>query len=328
MATLNQKRIQKKKQKRRVYILVLTFVELLLCPLLTYVSYQVLVITGKGSFDLSHMNYSYLTAIKLLITEPKLQQIALILEFLYVAILVYFTVTAEQTISKVDTVLVTHNIETPIKAGNGQHGNERFMNEKEKEALYEKFVFTGKEKTLPGKGGIVVHFQKEKGKEIIYYIGKNLHTLITGSTGSGKTRRILFETIWLQILSGLSVIVSDVKGEIFYYTEPFAKKMGYRTIVFDLRNPKKSDHYNFLKPILDSFEINDSAKAIDYTWDLVSVLVGEQKGEPLWYNGETATLAAAILIVCLDAPNECRNLANVYYFIAYMCEPDEFGEMH
>ena len=60
---------------------------------------------------------------------------------------------------------------------------------------------------------------------------------------------------------------------------------------------------------------------------MVSVLVGQQKGEPLWYNGETATIAAAILCVCLEAPAEYRNMSNVYYFIAYMCKADQYGQM-
>ncbi len=180
---------------------------------------------------------------------------------------------------------------------------------------------------MNGKGGLIVQMEKRAGKEIIYYVGKDLHSLIIGASGSGKTRRLLFETIWLQLMSGLSVIVSDVKGEIFYYTSPFAKKLGYEVVAIDLRNPKKSSHYNFLQPVLDAFEEGNQAKAIDYTWDLVSVLVGQQKGEPLWYNGETATIAAAILIVALDAPPEYRNLTNVYYFLAFMCETDEMGDM-
>lgn len=61
-------------------------------------------------------------------------------------------------------------------------------------------------------------------------------------------------------------------------------------------------------------------KAQDYTWDLVAIFAGEQKGEPLWYNGETATLAACIMAICLDAPSEYWNLFNVYNFIAYMTQ--------
>ena len=45
-------------------------------------------------------------------------------------------------------------------------------------------------------------------------------------------------------------------------------------------------------------------------------------------DGQCATIAAAILIIAQDAPEGYKNLTNVYYFLAYMCEPDrETGEM-
>ena len=59
----------------------------------------------------------------------------------------------------------------------------------------------------------------------------------------------------------------------------------------------------------------------------MSVLVGEPKGDPLWTNGESAAIAASILAVSMEAPEACRNLTNVYYFIAYMCKPGEYGKL-
>lgn len=151
--------------------------------------------------------------------------------------------------------------------------------------------------------------------------------MIIGTTGAGKDRRIVLQTIYLQIMSGVSIALSDVKGDMFCYTSEFARKNGYDVSVLDLRQPEKSGRYNFLQPILNALDEKDIAKAVDATWDLVSVLVGQQKGEPLWYNGETATIAAAILCVCLEAPAEYRNMSNVYYFIAYMCKADQYGQM-
>ncbi len=223
-------------------------------------------------------------------------------------------------IKNVGMIQVTDEIFIPKPIGNGQHGNARFATSKEFENMTDKFVFSGKESLQ--KCGLVVEMRKEHGKEIIRYIRENVHSLILGSTGAGKTRRILLQTVWLQMMAGRSVIISDVKGEIYYYTNEYAKSLGYKTLALDLRNPEKSIRYNFLQPILNALEINDKAKAIDYTWDLVSVLVGEPKGEPLWYNGETATIAAAILCVAIEADKRYRNLTNVYYFLAYMCMMD------
>lgn len=324
MATLNSKKIKRKKRKNVILFLICTVLDIFLSVWLAYVIHQLLTAIPAGQ-PLS-LKLSYPDALYAFVTLHKVRVWFLALQLIYMSMVLYSFFHFGNQIINIDTIHITEDIEVPVPAGNGQHGNERFLTEQEKENLFNIFEFTGHEK-LQGKGGLVVQMEKHRGKEKIFYMGKELHSLIIGASGSGKTRRILLETLWLQIMSGLSVVISDAKGEIFYYTEPFAKAMGYCTYALDFRNPKKSAYYNFLQPILDAFEAGDRAKAIDYTWDLVSVLVGEQKGEPLWYNGETATIAAGILAVCLDAPQQCRNMANVYYFIANMCETDVMGNM-
>lgn len=323
MATLNEKRLKSNKKKKVILWSVITAMEIAIAPLLVYLLHQLLSFKFGIGF---RFDFNYITAIKLLLREKNFQLFFLLFQLLWGVFILYCEMNVQQVISKVDEQKITEYISIPIPAGNGQHGAERFLTEKEKANIYDVFKFTGKEQPQ-GKGGVVVHFKKDGKQELIYYIGDDKHTLIIGASGSGKSRRIILETLCLQVLSGLSVIVSDVKGELFYYTSPFARNNGYKTLALDLRNPEKSVHYNFLQPILDSLEEGDTAQAIDYTWDLVSVLVGEPKGEPLWTNGESAAIAAAILAVALDAPEEYRNLTNVYYFLAYMCKPDVFGEM-
>ncbi|MBD5467607.1 MAG: type IV secretory system conjugative DNA transfer family protein [Lachnospiraceae bacterium] len=326
MTTLSESRIKREHRRKYKVMLIVSLMELAISPMAAYLVLQIIIQFREHLLRFESFDFSYQNALLILTRSGQARLLYVCIELLYLAFTLWILLEDNKKLSQVDTMQITEDISIPVPAGNGQHGNERFMKESEKSKYFQVFEFSGKE-TLSGKGGLIVQMQKKAGKELIYYVGKDFHSLIIGASGSGKTRRLLFETIWLQLMSGLSVIVSDVKGEIFYYTAPLAKKLGYGVAPIDLRNPKKSFHYNFLQPILDAFDEGDQAKAIDYTWDLVSVLVGQQKGEPLWYNGETATIAAAILIVSLDAPPEYRNLTNVYYFLAFMCESDSMGEM-
>lgn len=326
MATLNNERIQENKRKKRKFVIAIIIPVVIIAPYLAYLIDQIL----QGALGQDMMDYSVLTAYKMFFDFSSfsiLHTWALGIVTVWIGIIVYTSMTVEQTITKVDTIQVTDDIEIPVPAGNGQHGTARFLRADEKDKLFTTFRYTGKETLPTKKGGLLIEMTKDKDAEVIRYVGQDYHVMILGSTGCGKTRRLLFETLWLQLISGLSVVISDVKGEIFYYTHLFAESLGYNTLAFDLRNPRKGVHYNFLQPILDAFAEGDEAKGIDYTWDLVSVLVGEPKGEPLWYNGETATIAAAILAVVVEAPEDCRNMANVYYFIANMCKSNEMGEM-
>lgn len=328
MATLNEERIKEKKRKKRKTIFLMTLGEIILAVWMTNIGTQIMnhVFFERGK-EMA-INLSLILAIKTLVTERINLYIFLLIECLYFYYLIMVQNPYTEKVEKVDTFFVTPEIEKPVPAGNGQHGSERFLREDEKERLYKKIEWTGDIKEIDvNDGGIIVNYRREGKKEILYYIGAETHTLIIAASGGGKTRRVLLGTIFLQIMSGISSLISDVKGELYYYTSKFAESMGVLTLGFNLRNPRKSVHYNFMQPILDAFENGDEAKAIDYTWDLVGVLVGEKKGEPLWYNGESASIAACVLIVALNAPEEYRNLTNVYFFLAYMCKTDEYGEM-
>lgn len=326
MSSLNRKYLETQKKRKRIFLSILTLIWMVAA---VWIAKALdIVLSGTGAGTTVDLKLSYVAALKAVLSDGNVRNFYLILLLLFVAMLLYLSSNIKKDLATIDTVMVTDDIEIPVAAGNGQHGNERFLKESEKRELFDVFEYDG-HNHYPSieHGGVVVEMKSRKGKETILYVGGEYHSIIIGASGAGKTRRILLETLWLQIISGLSVIISDVKGEIYYYSHVYAEKMKYHTIAFDLRNPKKSARYNFMQPILDAFESGDQAKAIDCVWDLVSVLVGEQKGEPIWYNGECATIAAALLIVALEAPREYRNLTNVYYFLAYMCQSDAEGNM-
>lgn len=224
---------------------------------------------------------------------------------------------------------ITKDIKIPVPAGNGQYGRAHFLDMEELLSLPDIACYAVDKEDFPRRGGLVIGI-KAIGKlpkkcDEILYMPEDRHFLMVGATRSGKSRRYILESIWFNLLSGRNIFVTDPKGELYIYTHPFAEKMGYKRVVIDLREPLKGDHYNYMQEILDALDREDVADAIDYTWDLVAILVGEQKGEPIWYNGESAAIAASILIVAIDAPPEFRNLTNVYYFLAFMAQPDEFG---
>ncbi|WP_283230423.1 VirD4-like conjugal transfer protein, CD1115 family [Fusibacillus kribbianus] len=269
---------------------------------------------------------SYQEAWILLFTVKQVKIWWLILQMVFgvAMIYLYWLMPVQGKVKDVTTIRVTDNIEIPVAVGNGQYGTAKFMEKSDLEKYFSVYR-TGSE--FKGPAGLVVHMERNGSKEKIYYNTMVPHSLVVGATGAGKTRRILLETMYLQMLSGVSVICSDVKGELYYYTNRFARNQGYHILPLDFRRPEKSVHYNFLQPILDAFESGNDSKAVDATWDLVSAIVKESSGEPLWYNGEMATIAAAILIVAKDAPPKHRNCVNVYYFLAYMCQPREDGSL-
>lgn len=233
-------------------------------------------------------------------------------------------------ISDGETVQVANGIRIPAPAGSGEHGTAWFMSDKEMDDVFAKAIYSGKQtiKGLSKNAGIIIDYQKDGAKEIIRYLDKAVNAIVLGATRSGKSRRLLMTSIWLNLLAGINMLVVDVKGEMFAYLHKFAELLGYEVRTINYRNPEKSMHYNYMAEINQLLREKRIPEAVNKAWDIVSVLVGEPKGERIWNDGQCATIAAAILIIGQDAPEWAKNLTNVYYFLAYMCEPDpETGAM-
>lgn len=93
----------------------------------------------------------------------------------------------------------------------------------------------------------------EQNKKLNITFAKSAHTLIIGTTGSGKTTSFINPSV--QILSNTksksSMLISDPKGELYSLHAKALEKRGYDVKVLDLRNPYCSIRWNPLeKPFL------------------------------------------------------------------------------
>lgn len=105
--------------------------------------------------------------------------------------------------------------------------------------------------------GIPIRAELIKGKlEVNMY--KPIHTLVIGTTGSGKTTQFVDPT--MQILSESKakpcIVVTDPKGEIYDNHSQKLRKNGYRVLVFDLKEPFQSSRWN---PLTRAYELNERA---------------------------------------------------------------------
>lgn len=173
------------------------------------------------------------------------------------------------------------------------------------------------EQSLFTKGGIFLGADGDKA----YFNSDNTHTLILGATRSGKSRCIVLPTIGILGLAGESMIISDPKGELFQYTYPFLKRLGYDVYSIDFKNPERSDHINPLQNVIDYINRNDIPRAQKAAASITQSFVGDTTGEKIWSEGEKAVIAACILAVVYDNKNypEYQNLTNVFHFINNMC---------
>lgn len=144
--------------------------------------------------------------------------------------------------------------------GDGQHGTARFADKREirktyKHVLYEPQkwrdqAMNGEHPTMPDGNplpqGIIVGC-KGKSKTVALVDDQDVHALMIGAAGVGKTAYFLYPNIEYACASGMSFISTDTKGDIYRsYGDIAQKYYGYKISVLDLRNPTKSHGNNLL----------------------------------------------------------------------------------
>jgi type IV secretion system protein VirD4 len=99
------------------------------------------------------------------------------------------------------------------------------------------------------RSGIPVRAEQDSRGKYNINLSGNAHTLIIGTTGSGKTTTYISPTI--QILSETktkpSLLISDPKGELYMLHAKALEKKGYTIKILDLRNPFNSIKWNPLE---------------------------------------------------------------------------------
>ena len=232
-----------------------------------------------------------------------------------------------------DKIRLTDKIEVPKPVGEGQHGTSWWLDKKDYDKVF-KYNIIDRHKAYNevsfDSGGVIVNYERQNNIEKIYYIDDNLHILLAGSSGSGKSRSIIIPTITMLGLAGENMFISDVKGELYLYTAEKLKELGYDVIALDFINFLKSNWYNYLDIIINAVEDDNVPLAESLINDIVNILVEtNDKTEPIWKNGEMSVIKTALMAVVLEnkGRREYQTLPNAYYFVAEMFKPDKNGKM-
>ena len=143
-------------------------------------------------------------------------------------------------------------------------------------------------------GGAPVHMISDK---TLLYETDSFHDYCVGTTGSGKSRKIVRQLVMLASMASESMIFHDPKKEMYNDFHLYLSKKGYKVHVIDFRNPEYSDHWNPLDDITN-WAVKDPDEADEYAQDQVeSIVDGNSKSEPIWIDGQKALIISSLLEV-------------------------------
>jgi type IV secretion system protein VirD4 len=225
--------------------------------------------------------------------------------------------------------------------GQGQYGTARFSTKAEVKKTYTQIPFDVENwrrgKNLPTVQGTVVGC-KTKGKQTYALIdGGDVHTMMIGAAGVGKTAFFLYPNIEAACASGMSFLSTDLKGDVARNYGMIAKKYyGYNVSVIDLRNPTRSDENNMLHLVnkyMDMYKSDKSnlqakAKAEKYAKITAKTIINIGGGDyssmgqnAFFYDASEGLLASLILLIAEFGEKNERHIVSVFKMIQDLLKP-------
>ena len=260
------------------------------------------------------------------------------------------------------------------RVGDGQHGTARFATDKEikrtyrhipynpagwregdytvKPSVSKRLIFKGiskiakkeitpKRKTderLPQ--GTIVGMKKSLGKTIALVDEGDVHTLMIGAAGVGKTACFIYPNLEYACASGMSFVTTDTKGDIARNYGGIAKLYDYNIAVIDLRNPTQSDSFNMLylvnkyMDLYKKYESTDEslalaykAKAEKYSKITAKTIINSGMDSAsfgqnaFFYDAAEGLLTSVILMVSEYCDHEKRHIISVFKMIQDLLAP-------
>ena len=230
--------------------------------------------------------------------------------------------------------------------GDGQHGTARWATPGEIKKTFHSVPFQTalwrKGEHLPGAQGLVLGCTGKKGQLTALVDSDDIHCLMIGASGVGKTAFFLYPNLEYACASGMSFFASDTKGDLARNYGAIARDCyGYQVAVVDLRNPTRSDGYNLLTLInyymdvcrKEPTNLAARAKAEKYA-KILSKTVINPDGENFaqnqyFYDAAEGVLTAVILLLAEYLPPkrihgelwERRHIVSVFKLVQELLAP-------
>ena len=225
--------------------------------------------------------------------------------------------------------------------GQGQHGTARWATKKEIRNTYKQVDFQPTEwrtnpDSRPTEQGIVVGCKSPRGGTTALVDTGDVHALMIGAAGVGKTAYWLYPCIEYACATGMSFLSTDTKGDVVRNYGTIAEKYyGYNVSVIDLRNPTRSHGNNLLHLVNKYFDLykenpdclSYKAKAEKYAKIISKTIIsngmdGASFGEnSYFYDSAEGLLTATILLVAEFCKPEERHIVSVYKIIQELLAP-------
>ena len=234
--------------------------------------------------------------------------------------------------------------------GDGQHGTARFASKQEIKNTYQHIPFQpelwrqGQCLPTAAEQGIILGCVGAKNKVTAMVDSDDVHCLMIGASGVGKTAYFLYPNLEYACASGMSFLTTDTKGDLYRNYGAIARDYyGYHVAVIDLRNPTRSDGNNMLHLVntyMDQYLADENnlvakAKAEKYAKIISKTIINassENYGQnQFFYDAAEGLLSSVILLIAEYLPTteadgkkvDCRHIISVFKLVQDLLAPSK-----
>jgi len=231
--------------------------------------------------------------------------------------------------------------------GDGQHGTARWATKGEIKRTYTRIPYEPekwrKGENLPKAQGLVVgwreasFFDRAAPHGYALVDDDDIHCLMIGAAGVGKTAHFLYPNLEYACASGMSFITTDTKGDLYRNYAGIAKDhYGYEVAVIDLRNPTRSDGSNLLHLVnryMDAYLANPDnlaykARAEKYAKITAKTIINSDGFDSaaagqnaFFYDAAEGLLTSVILLIAEYCEPNKRHIVSVFKLIQDLLAP-------
>ena len=139
------------------------------------------------------------------------------------------------------------------------------------------------------------------------------HTLIIGTTGSGKSECVVKPQVNVLAKKGESMIVTDPKGELYKYCGSYLKEQGYNIIVLNFRDPEDGNAWNPLTAPYQNYKNGNRDKATELLDDIATNILVDPKNKEsaFWERSAADYFCGLALGLFKDAKESEVNLNSI-----------------
>ena len=265
-----------------------------------------------------------------------------IVRFIVAAVLMFAVMGGISVLAQVYSL---NNIKSKT-VGDGQHGTARWATKTEIRKTYAHIPFTPKRWREQAKNKITPTTPKGEllpqgivvgctGNTTALIDTGDVHAMMIGAAGVGKTAFWLYPCIEYACASGMSWMATDTKGDIARNYGKIASDYGYAVSVIDLRNPTRSHGNNLLHLVNKYMDLHKErpdqllykAKAEKYAKIIAKTIIlsgmdAASFGQnAFFYDAAEGLLTATILLVAEFCAPEKRHIVSVFKLIQELLAP-------